>query len=135
MNEASELIVIDTNIVSYIFNQDDKANYYLERMRGTQWSISFQTLEELWCGAYSKGWGRRRKIELERYLERYEVIWPDRELVDVCARLCSERRSAGRRLQEADAWVAATAIKLNCKLASHDRDFSGIPGLRLLQAL
>ncbi len=127
------LVVLDTNIVSYIFNQTDGAEYYLERIRGLRVLISFQTLEELWFGAYSKGWGDRRKNALTHHLQQYEVIWPGPELVDVCARLRSESRSVGRELQVADAWIAATAISLDCPLASSDRDFSGIPGLRLMR--
>lgn len=30
--------------------------------------------------------------------------------------------------------AAATAIMLNCPPATHDRDFSGIPGLEVVQA-
>ena len=89
--------------------------------------ISFQTLEELWYGAFSRGWGRRRTNELARHLDQYEVIWSGPELVNICARLRSERKAEGRALREADAWIAATAILLDCPLASRDRDFSGIP--------
>ena len=42
---------------------------------------------------------------------------------------------AGRRLSVADAWIAATALYLGCPLATHDRDFIGIPNLRLITAL
>ena len=80
-----------------------------------------------------KGWGDRRKNELAHHLEQYEVIWPSLELVATCARLRSERKSAGREMQATDAWIAATAIMLNCPLASHDRDFSDIPDLELIQ--
>ena len=100
--------------------------------------ISFQTLEELWYGAYTKGWGDRRKNELALHLEQYEIIWPSSELVttEVCARLRSERKSVGREMRESDAWIAATAIMLGCgwALASHDHDFSDIPDLELIQA-
>ena len=37
-------------------------------------------------------------------------------------------------MSTADAWIAATAIRLGCPLATHDRDFSGIDGLELIQA-
>jgi predicted nucleic acid-binding protein len=94
--------------------------------------ISFKTLEELWFGAYSRGWGRRRRNELARHLDRYEVIWSSPDLVRICARLRSERSAAGQRLEEADAWIAATAILLDCPLMSHDGDFSDIDGLAVV---
>ena len=128
------MIVLDTNVVSYIFNGDRRAQYYLERMRGLRAFISFQTLEELWFGAYRKGWGEKRENEFTLHLEQYEVIWPTPETVQISANLRSEREKAGRSLNTADAWIAATALMLECPLACHDRDFSGIPALELIQA-
>lgn len=127
-------MVIDTNVVSYIFNQDDRAIFYINKMRGIRGIISFQTLEEVWYGAYSRGWGTTRRRELELHMRRYDVVWPDSDLVDVCARLCHERRSVGRVMSHADAWIAATALLLDCPLASSDQDFRGIPELELIQA-
>ena len=128
------LIVLDTSVVSYIFNGDSRANYYVERIRGLSPFISFQTLEEAWHGAYAGGWGNRRKDELAAHMNRYRVIWPNPPMVQISADLRSEREKAGRRLNTADAWIAATAILLECPLASHDRDFSDIPGLEFIRA-
>ena len=128
-----ERITLDSTVVSYIFNQDSRAQYYEERILGHPLAISFQVLEESWNGAYYRGWGARRMGELETYLQRYEVIWPNPRLVEFCARLRAERRAAGREMEVADAWIAATALYLDCPLASHDRDFSGIPGLQLIR--
>ena len=127
------MIVLDTNVVSYIFTDDVRAGYYLVRTRDDRPLISFQTLEELWFGAEQRGWGDRRKNELNLHLEQYEVVWPDGAMAGICARLRSERRRAGRELKSADAWIAATALRLGCPLASHDRDFTGIPDLDLIQ--
>ena len=55
-------------------------------------------------------------------------------MVRISARLRSERERAGRRLTTADAWIAATALMLDCPLPSHDGDFSGIPDLELIRA-
>ena len=128
------MVVLDTNVVSYIFNGDERSRHYRQMIHGHRAIISFQTLEEVWYGAYARNWNRRRQDELSAHLEQYEIVWPGLELADACARLRSERKSAGREIQSADAWIAATAIMLKCPLASHDRDFSGIPDLELLQA-
>ena len=42
--------------------------------------------------------------------------------------------SVAAQVANADAWIAATALMLDCPLASHDRDFSGIANLALIQA-
>lgn len=134
MERLIERVVLDSNVVSYIFNRDSRADYYEERIRGCQLLISFQTLEESWFGAFRRGWGTRRTRELEAHLQRYETIWPDTEIATVCARLRAESLSAGRGLQVADAWIAATALMLGCPLVTHDRDFDGIPGLRVIRS-
>ena len=126
-------IVVDTSVVSILFRKDAEAFYYAERLIDQRLFISFQTTEELWFGAYKSGWEGKRTDELAQHLQKYEVLWPNDEIVDICAKLRSERRGAGRRLDTADAWIAATAIYLECPLASHDRDFSGIPHLTLIQ--
>lgn len=57
------------------------------------------------------------------------LIW-----VRISAHLRSERERVGRRLNTGDAWVAATALLLECPFASDDHDFSDIPDLELIQA-
>lgn len=128
------MIVLDTSIVSYIFKRDTRARYYEEHTRGNDLAISFQTLEEILFGVRISGWGQRRINELLRHLERYEVVWPNDEMVELSAILRGERRALGRALDTADAWIAATALTLDCPLASHDRDFSDIPGLAVIRA-
>ena len=65
---------------------------------------------------------------------RIAAIWTNPELTHTYARLRSERRSAGWEMPMADAWIAATAIMLECPLASHDHGFADIPELELVQA-
>ena len=85
-------------------------------------------------GGHAAGWGARRMAELRDHLASYEVIWPNRRTAERCAILRGERRALGRALDTADAWIAATALTLDCPLASHDRDFSDIPGLEVIRA-
>ena len=68
-----------------------------------------------------------------RHIDQYQVIWPDRALVDVSSKLRVDREGKGRKLNTADAWIAGTALYLDCRLASHDGDFDGIPDLQLLR--
>ena len=127
-------VVIDSNVMSYIARRSPIADYYLPYLAGREVVISFQTREEALFGAYLAGWGERRVNDLKQQMDQYEVHWPDDELVDLCARLRQQRQAAGRRLEVADAWVAATALYLECPLASHDGDFDDIPDLQLIRA-
>ncbi len=123
-------------MVSVLLNERPEAacRYYEDHLLGLYALVSFQTLEEVWFGAYNANWGTRRMGELAGHLGRYTVVWPDAELVHRTAKLRAYQRSKGRELETADAWIAATALWLGCPLASHDRDFTGIDGLTLIQA-
>ena len=134
MGRAPRLVVVDTSVVSILHRKDERAPYYERHLTGRRSFISFQTLEELWFGAHKNDWGARRQAELVKHLQQYEVVWANDELVRISARLRSQRRSAGRELTSADAWIAATALLLGCPLAAHDGDFADIPGLALIRS-
>ena len=134
MVQNTPSIVFDTSVVSILFRNAPDAPYYAQRIQGYGWIISFQTLEELWFGAYNNGWGKRRRDELQSHLRAYAVVWPDPDMVDISARLRLESKRKGRELTTADAWIAATALSLGCPLAAHDRDFRGVDGLALIQS-
>ena len=133
MTAPVETVVVDSNLVSYIARKSPIADYYLPHLEGRRIVISFQTWEEALFGAYLANWGERRVNDLKLQLEQYETSWPSPDMVDLCARLRADRRAAGPGIQMADAWVAATALYLDCPLASHDGDFAGIPHLQLIR--
>ena len=139
MAPGSEVVVLDTSVVSILFNEADDERYaaYQDRLAGHRCLISFQTLEELLFGMHTSGWGEARKRRLRRHILRYEVVWlePESTLAAISARLRSDLKLMGRTLDVADAWIAATALMRQCPLASDDRDFLGIPGLPLIQPL
>ena len=130
MQEPAHSIVIDTNVVSYLFMDDPRAPYYREHIRGRRLVLSFQTLEELWFGTFMGHWDGD---DLIRHLEQYTIVWPTPELVEISARLRSAERLEGRkRVSAADAWIAATAIMLDCPLATNDEPLTAIPNLDVI---
>ena len=133
MASSGQPVVLDTGVVSFIFGRDTRAQFYEDNIAGMQPLVSFQTLEELYIWPFRNNWGNRRRNELQRHLDMYEVVWPNLELVRLSAELRNERESAGHSLNTADAWVASTALMLGCPLASHDSDFDGIPGLQVIR--
>ena len=135
MIPESSAVVVDTNIVSYIARGSRQASYYRRQLSGHRVFISFQTVQELWFGAYSNRWGISRTDGLAALIEQYEVVWPDPDILQISAHIRSVRQAAGRRLEVADSWIAATALRLECPLLSHDGDFDGIPGLQLIKDL
>ena len=83
------MIVLDSVVISYIYNMDTRAAYYLDRIEGLRAFISFQTLEESWRGAYFRGWGDRRKRDLQRYLDQYGGHLPSLGLRWTSALVCA----------------------------------------------
>ena len=127
-------IVVDTSVVSILFRQySERFDYYQNAIAGYELLISFQTFEEALFGAYNANWGERRLGELTEYLASFRVIYPNRPLIDISARLRSETRSIGRELGRADAWIAATALTLDCPLAADNGDFEVVPNLTLIR--
>ena len=129
-----EAVVLDTNVVSYIHDGDPRATFYETAIREYELSISFQTMEEIIHGAYRKGWGARRMTGLHKHLEGYKVIYPSRSLVLICAELRGNQLRIGRPLSTPDAWIVATALTLDCPLASHDGGLASVPDLKLIRA-
>ena len=127
-------MVLDTNVVSFIYRHDPKGIYYEHRIRGFEQLISFQTSQELWFGAYKNGWGERRMDELEDFLAEYEIVMPTVATINICARIRAEQERTGMALTLDDAWIAATAMTLGCPLATDDRDLANVLGLEVIQA-
>ena len=133
MTSPVSMVVADSNIVSYIARRSPIAEYYLPHLEHRRVVISFETCEEALFGAYLAVWGERSVNALKRQMGQFQVHWSDPAMVDLCARLRAERRAAGREIELADAWIAATALFLDCPLASHNGDFDGNPRLQLIR--
>ena len=126
-------IVVDTDVASYIFNWHSLAQQYADALRGSELILSFMTIAELRMGAISAGWGNRRRLLLEQFINRFELVFADNDLCAVWARIRAEARGAGRALSPQDAWIAATALALDAPLATNNRrDFENVRKLRLV---
>lgn len=93
------------------------------------------TPEELYFGAEKRKWGSRKRRALDAFIAEYALLPPDLDVARVSARLRAERERAGRALDTPDAWIAATAFHYGLPLFTHDGDFEGIEGLRIVTAL
>ena len=84
-------------------------------------------------GAISAGWGGRRRLLLERFMQGFDVTYADNDLCTVWARIRADARAAGRPISPQDAWIAATALTLDAPLATNNRrDYVHVRRLRLL---
>lgn len=128
------MILLDTDVVSFIMKGDDRGEAYFEQVRGHALGISFMSAAELFAWAELRHWGERRRAELEWLLSnRYVVLGFELGLAREWARIQAECAAVGRPIAAQDCWVAATARYHDLPLATHNRrHFEKIPGLRLL---
>ena len=116
-------VLLDTSIASFLHDgREDMLAPYRSRLSGARLSVSFQTVEEMWFGAARRAWGEGRRARLERFLQQIAVIGADAALARACARLRAAQQARGGRLEQADAWIVATALHYGLPLLTHDRD-------------
>src|SRR5215210_2782461 len=102
------MVLLDTNVVSYLMRGHTLAAAYRPILNGHVLGVSFMTVAELYEGARRAGWGARRMDALEAALRAY-VVLPFN--IEVC-RQWAEARVARRSqpISVDDAWIAATAL-------------------------
>jgi len=126
-------IIVDTDVVSFIFKRDTRGDLYASHLDASLGLISFMTIAELDLWAVSRNWGVKRKAELTDFLQRFAVIESSRQLCQAWADVCYQVRQSGRKIQTADAWIAATALLYDVPLVTHNADdFAGVPALIII---
>jgi predicted nucleic acid-binding protein len=126
-------VVVDTDVVSFLFKDDSRGRLYLPYMENRDCLISFMTQAELEQWALLAKWNEKRRAWMQLFLERFVVVASSHDLVVKWAEVMVAGRRAGRRIETADAWVAATAMLYDGPLITNNRnDYLGIPGLKLI---
>lgn len=129
-NSVPQPVLLDTDIVSYLFRGDTRAERYQPHLAGRQPGVSFMTIAELDRWVRERNWGRPRREQLDLYLSRFTVYLVDRALCGAWADVTDSARRAGRPIQTADAWIAATAVHYRLPLVTHNAaDYAGVRGL------
>ena len=126
-------VVVDTDVVSYLFKDHPLASRYDGDLLGRTVVICFMTLAELDRWAIQARWGEARRKWLQQYLERFVVLPYTRELCRKWAEVTVAAQASGYRIECADAWIAATALLYDLPLVTHNRgDYLGVPGLTVI---
>jgi predicted nucleic acid-binding protein len=89
------LVVVDTDIASYIFNWHSSAKHYVDALRGSELVLCFMSVAEMRMGALAAGWGVRRTKMLEQFIKGFGVVSADDALCTSWARLRADARAAG----------------------------------------
>jgi tRNA(fMet)-specific endonuclease VapC len=111
-------VVVDTDVVSFIFKNHPIGALYEADLAGCTLLISFMTLAELDRWAIPSNWGTARREWLRLYLERFVLLPYSRRLCRMWAETTVAARARGCRIECADAWIAATALRHDVPLVS-----------------
>ena len=132
MGMRQPIVLVDTNIVSYIFKGGALADEYERLLVGYDVRVSFATSAELQYWAEKNRWGARRRLRLRVFLANYPEVPYHKYMAELCAKLMVECEHAGRRIDWPDAWIATTALWYDATLVTHDLGFLHIPRLRVI---
>lgn len=125
-----EGVVVDTSAVSYLLKDHSLAPMYWEHLKGRLLGISFMSVAELYRWPLVRGWGEPRIQALKQHLRSYVVLPYDDAMSWEWARIMARK---GRPVSPADAWIAATAVRHELPLVTHNpRHFHPIEGLEVI---
>jgi tRNA(fMet)-specific endonuclease VapC len=125
-------LVIDTDVVSFLFKNHSLAQLYDPELVGHSLLLSFMTVAELDRWAIQSKWGDARRDWLNRYLEPFVILPFNRALCTKWAEVTVSAQARGipHRVR---GWIAATALFYNLPLVTHNRnDYRGVPGLTVI---
>jgi predicted nucleic acid-binding protein len=126
-------VIVDTDVVSFLFKNHPIGQLYGADLAGRAAGVSFMTVAEVERWALQYRWGSQRVHWLRLYFERFTVVPSSPDLCRKWAEVMVAAQAAGRRIETADAWIAATALLYETPLVTHNgSDYLGVPGLKLI---
>lgn len=126
-------VLLDTNIVSYLFKRDSRIALYAPHLLNRELAIAMMTVAELLQWAALRNWSEPRIRQLELYMERYTILPVDIALCRHWADVRAARSRTGWPISPQDAWIAATALRYDLALVTHNpADYQAIPGLTII---
>ena len=99
--DATTPVVVDTDVVSFVFKTHALAAAYI--LAGRSLAVSLITLAEIEYGMEAKNWGATRRDMMRRFLARFTVLLPNAETARVWARIKIGCDKKGRPFAFADA--------------------------------
>jgi tRNA(fMet)-specific endonuclease VapC len=131
--QPSDIVVIDTNVVSYIFKRDTRGELYKSHIEGKLQMIAAQTFAELKALPLKNNWGSKRHMALHAYLEKFVFVEANKEISLLWAKVQAHAKRIGRPITVGDSWIAATALAYDAPLVTHNRkDFENVPRLTVV---
>jgi len=113
--------------------EDTRGEFFKPFLLHRSAAISFVTVAELYFWAYKKSWGVNRITDLENRIKMYVVLPYDYSLCQRWAGVKNGCEARGFNIRPHDCWIAATAFKYDCALATNNYDdFCHVENLTLI---
>jgi tRNA(fMet)-specific endonuclease VapC len=124
------IVLLDTDVVSYILKGDSRAVSFAGLIQGNQLALSFMTVAELFQWAAIRKWGQQRVQHLEQALLAYLILPADIDMCRIWGNVRATCQAAGATIAPQDAWIAATALRHQIPLVTHNiSDFHDVANL------
>jgi tRNA(fMet)-specific endonuclease VapC len=129
----NDIVVVDTNVISFFFKGDTRAALYQPHLDGRLQIIAAQTRAELELWTLIRNWGRRRRTAFHTYLKDFILAEADESVCLRWAEVQDYAQRKGKPISCADTWIAATALAFAVPLITHNPDdFKNVPGLTII---
>lgn len=117
-------VLLDTSVASLFLPSRNRSERHLyePHIQGKTLVLCFQSVAELLLLAEQNKWSSRQRHALNKFLRKFVVVPGDAKLSETWARVMARARTLGKRLETADAWIVATALRHDLPLVTHDRD-------------
>jgi tRNA(fMet)-specific endonuclease VapC len=123
-------VLIDTDVFSFVFKGDTRAQLYAGHLKGRTGHLAFTTVAELYHSSIRSRWGAARVNDLLRKMGFYAVLGYDDDVAWKWAKVTTIK---GHPIAHGDAWIAAVALRHGLPLITHNRkDYEFIPGLTII---
>ena len=117
------MYLLDTTIFSFMLRNDTRLKLYEDELSSNAtFFLSAMTVLELHSGAELRGWGVKRRDEMEHHIGRFTVLPIDANLAQPYARAIAVSRAAGNELKPPDALILASGRHFGLVVLTHDRD-------------
>lgn len=129
-------IAIDTDVFSFIFRRDTRAEFFAPYLTHKTLALSFMSVAEAYYGAYKNDWGTHRIAQLENAIKGYVILPYDYLVCQHWANIRRQKELKGLTMSHSDIWVAACARRHNLPLATNNGNhFHGIDDLIVISPI
>jgi len=126
-------LILDTNVISYIFDQKPEALFFKPFLKGSTVFTTFIRVAEVYHGVFKDNWGEKRIESLEAYLSKYAILPFVNSLCLTWAKIKTESDRIAHPISDSDCWIAACARYYQMPLLTNNwRHFQYVKDIEII---